>query len=410
MVQLGMRTRLEALPSGPLSIPSYPSLTAQERWNNSLSDRERLLRRLFDHKGMRLFGFLALSAAAGLAARNGQLSQDEVVDALQNFASERFTGLAGVDTGPTAVDNVYFEGASSLLFKGTGLYAAAAFGFDKFSRRADRLSGRAEVPDSWENHRIIIDPYRLVFDAVANVTDLTENPVVLVHGGDIYDSDKKTLIGGQLNYKNQRHINALGIEYMSDAEVLGMARPGKAEEVIINLWNPNRSLYDDDVEQGLSPAKAYNILLTLGNEWPGVPTTVIAPKSTKESSEFARHANVLHPEDVVADYIASLAELEDQSVSVVSSIKNVQKGLIKDLRSRRLKIREVANGATIAFVYEGTDDETIMGADRLLTNHPELRVVPMIEREANIGEAAMLDPERTSVIFIPHIVAQKVVV
>lgn len=34
----------------------------------------------------------------------------------------------------------------------------------------------------------------------------------------------------------------------------------------------------------------------------------------------------------------------------------------------------------------------------------------MIEREANIGEAAMLDPERTSVIFIPHIVAQKVVV
>lgn len=376
-------------------IGESPPDTVEDRWQAVASPTLARLEKFARHSEVRALGLGALSLGLGLWSRGAA-----DMPALQEMLIERLTSIAGVDTGPTNVHNVITEAFSQISF----VTAVAVFGggqlIDRAVRNTQKRDGVAELPQRWRSHLAVVDPQRLIFDAV----DATypQYQMALLHDGSIL-REGGHLEGGQLMSGRRRHLNALGTQHLSDPDYLSKARPANSHAWIVNLWHPDSALYsayrsNNEHQAPLSPAKANNMLLTLSENWSGQQAIVIAPQNlpagnTTASNIFAkrrfpklRNVQVYEPEAIIGTQLAKF--VGQRSLSITSDIPEVSAKFSYDMR-QRCTINDEPGQAAVNVVYCSNDDEVILRCQDL-TASPNQTVVAFLERSANVQEARVV--------------------
>ena len=403
-----------------------PEIPLEQRWLEMQPLSVRVAHQVFEKKGVRTALLAVGSLMTGMLARGFQPGS------LESTLLNRVPGIVGVDTGPTDVLGGWEmlpEIASGALAMGALLYGLGGVGVDAFlfSQAVDK--GQAPVPGTlgglreralsgkpWENHLIVIDPHRLVFDTLSN-----QNPkqqMVLMHSGEIMKDG--LLTGGNLGPKAiRRHIDSAGIDHLSDADVLALANPGKADKVVINMWQPDQALYSAryaKTDGGLSAEKADNMLRTIADNWPDREVEIILPKDQAWAYGLAANLfkdehydgkvklSIRTPEEKVIDLLAKkMADLgEGKTLWVESDIEKEEvigfrpgeklrykltEDFHKDLQSKGVKIADYLRKADVIGVYCSTDDLSNARAAELKREFPDKEVIVMIERRSNIDEA-----------------------
>lgn len=292
-----------------------------------------------------------------------------------SMMQDRFSVLGQVDTGPTTVQHLTPEIASGVLFFTSIAYLLGSEGFKRWFDDQLKTNGLKELPHKWQDHIIVIDPQRLIFDQIAK-----EKPdkIALIHTGNILHGE--VLEGGQLKSGKRRHLNALTPEHLSDKDFLAMANPTNAEKWIINLWPPDRALYstlqlEDNNPQPLSPEKAANTIRTLSNNWKNQNVTVILPKGakwafreaaslfTKDRFPLLGSINVITPEEVITRKLQEASK--GRKIAIISDMETVKNEFENDLRAKGVEITGLED-SDVVVVYCSNDDigNEIVGIQR----------------------------------------------
>ena len=396
-----------------IAINTVPGLAAKP--TNSvdaiLTPATRRFRELFKHKEARAAVGLFASIALGLAAR-----EEYSAHTIQQLLTERITGLAGVDTGPSNVENLYYESLCALIFTLSAAYLAGGSAYESYIHNIGTKSGLASLPRSWKGLNIV-DPNRLVFDSFAGLDCYKNKPLALIHDGTLLREGE--LEGGALSTRRRRHLNSLGKEHLSDARFLAKARPENVSGWVINAWTPDEALYSQSFngKEPVNPYKIGNIVRTISS-WPDQNVTIIAPQdltilvngkeySLREYFNSQRFPDVgilqvVEPERVVTYDLVE--RLNGESIRILSDNPAVEAAFMRDLDARggTTDSTEMAN---VIAVYCATDDIGIENCAELHRTFPKKTVIGLIERQPNIAEVQNAGGVPY---LIPHIVASTI--
>lgn len=412
------------------------------RTSRLLERSQDLLRRgLTEDPIIRSLGLLGASVALGLYAQPD--IHADMQARLTDWATDRLTGFAGINTGPTDADHVGAEALSHIALAFAFLYAGGAGVYARVSHSKDRRLGVAEMPNGWKNHVAIIDPSRSIFDQFGRL--LPERNLTLVHDGRLL-REGEMLEGGQLTSKRRRHLNAMGASNLADEEVLSRlitGRPGKVRRklsqgvdrqrfpsnIIFNLWTPDRGLYSSEIENGeiaqpqdddLTPEKVDGMARMLLSMSKGKRSgvDVIAPRGmqidfhrTPVELDFHMRqfhilgdVRVIHPEDIVADRLANGIRAVGRNKVAVLSHAPFQ--LMDDLERREIEVvgSEKARVGDLVIVHLPKDDLAIAASASLIGDGH--RVVTLLEDGSNVSQVQRI---HASPLLIPEVVADHVI-